>query len=109
MSTDNINLLPEAPNQAYVAIAAAFVRGLLQIASGLGFAWSLGVTGDQVMMAATALVMLGTLLWSAWQKIQSARRREQAAIVSAVRSAEATQQAGTPVAIAVLNPETEAI
>jgi hypothetical protein len=105
MSSDNLNLLPDSPNQAYVAIAAAFVRGLLQIASGLGFAWSLGVTGDQVMMAASALVMLGTLVWSALQKLQSARRRENAAMVSAVRSAEATQAAGTPVAIAVTNPK----
>jgi hypothetical protein len=105
MSDETINLLPDAPNQAYVAIAAAFVRGLIQIASGVGMGWGAFVSGEQITMIAWGIVMLGTLIWSAYQKLQSARRRERAAIVSAVRSAEATQAAGTPVAIAVTNPK----
>ncbi|MGD9613862.1 MAG: hypothetical protein AB7H90_01545 [Alphaproteobacteria bacterium] len=104
MSSDDLNLIPKTPDPTYISIAAAVVRGLLQIASGLGFAWALGVTGDQVMMIATALVMLGTLTWSAYQKIQAVRRTRQAAIASAVKSAEATAAAGTPVAIPVLGP-----
>lgn len=109
MSSDNLNLLPEAPNQAYVAIAAAVVRGLLQIASGVGLGWGAFVSGDQITMIAWGIVMLATLLWSAWQKIRAVRKRELAAVESAVRSAQATQKAGEPVAIAVVDPKTGAI
>ena len=104
MTDNNLNLMPEAPNQAYVAIAAAVVRGLLQIASGLGLGWGAFVSGDQITMLAWAIVMALTLLWSAYQKIKAIRKRELAAVVSAQRSAHATQQAGEPVAGAVVNP-----
>lgn len=100
----DIDLTVHPPNPTYVSIVAAVIRGVLQIASGLGFAWGAFVSGDQVMMIATAAVMVGTLLWSAYQKIQAMRQKERAAIASAVTSAEATVSAGQPVAIAITNP-----
>lgn len=100
--SDDPGLLPAAPNATYLSIVAAVIRGLLQIASGLGFGWALAVTGDQVTMVATALVMLGTLLWSAYQKIQAVKRTRDAAALSAHLSADASARAGEPVPIAVV-------
>ena len=100
MSQDNINLLPEAPNPTYVAIAAGVIRGLVQIAAGLGMGWATFVTGDHIMMAASAAVMLAMLFWSAYQKFQVARRARQVAREAAFRSAIATAEAGRPVVIA---------
>lgn len=94
----------EGPDPTYLSIVGGLVRGVLQIASGLGFGWALGVTGDQQTMLATAIVMAGTLAWSGYQKIAALRKRRRAAEQSAVRSAQASSQAGTPVAIAVVNP-----
>lgn len=67
----------------YVQIATALIRGLLQIASGFGFTWALTVSGSQITMAATAAVMLATLVWAAWQKVQAARAKHEAAVTSA--------------------------
>jgi hypothetical protein len=105
MSIDENDLLSSVPDPTYIKLIAALVRGLLQIASGLGFGWALAVTGDQVMMVATAIVMLGTLIWSFWQKFQEIKHRKQAAVASAVQSANATAKAGEPVAVVVTNPK----
>jgi threonine/homoserine/homoserine lactone efflux protein len=105
MTIYNDNPLPTTPDPTYLSIAAGLVRGVLQIASGLGFAWAAGVTGDQVMMVASALVMVATLTWSTWQKIQAARTRRAAANQSANQSANATFQAGERVTVAVVNPK----
>lgn len=99
-----IDLGSQPPNVLYVKIVASAIRGLLQIASGLGFAWGAWVSGDQATMIATALVMAGTLLWSAWAKIEAVRHTERAAVASAQASAQATVKAGEPVAIAITNP-----
>ncbi len=99
--TDNNNFLPAVPDPGYVAIALGLVRGLLQIAAGCGFTWAVAVTGDQMAMAASALVMLATLLWSAWQKIKATRRVRQAAVESATRTAAASAYGG-PVPVAVV-------
>jgi hypothetical protein len=100
MSSNDINLLPEAPNPTYVAIVAGVVRGIVQIAAGLGMGWAAFVTGDHIMMAASALTMLGMLFWSAYQKFQVARRARQIAREAAMRSALATAEAGKPVVVA---------
>jgi hypothetical protein len=75
--------IPATPDPSYVEIAAGVIRGLLQILSSFGFTWALTVTGSQVTMAATAAVMLATLLWSAWNKITHARAVNLAAVASA--------------------------
>jgi hypothetical protein len=81
--SDATDFIPATPDPGYVQIAAGVIRGLLQIASGVGFTWALTVNGSQVQMAATAAVMTGTLIWSAWQKFSAARKLHQAALASA--------------------------
>lgn len=102
---DNDNFFVECPDPVYVNIVAGLFRTFLAAAMGFGLGWAAGVTGEQVMMMATAATIVGTGLWSAYQKIQAHRKNKRAAMQSAIRSAEATSQAGQPVAIAVLNPK----
>jgi hypothetical protein len=85
----------------YLPIMGAVVRGLLQIASGLGFTWALTVSGDQIQMAVTAAAMLATLVWSAWQKIAAIKAARLAEVAAAKASAEATMKAGTPMPVTV--------
>ena len=102
-----VDLLPSTPNPNYVAIVAAAVRGLIQFLSGLGFLG--GVYSDsQITMAATAIVFVGTLIWSTWQKLQAEKKRHDAAVESACQSAAASAAAGAPVAIAVAPPPNKA-
>src|SRR5678815_1975619 len=101
----DIDIAVHPPDPTYLSIVAAVIRGVLQIASGLGFGWATFVTGDQVTMIATATVMVLTLFWSAWQKVRAVRRRQVAAEESAALSAVASAQAGEPVEIVVANPK----
>lgn len=101
----NIDLLPSTPNPNYVAIVASFLRGLIQLASGAGFL--AGAYADsQVLMVATLLVAVGTLVWSFYQKLQAEKKNHDASIASARLSAEASARAGEPIAIAVTSTET---
>lgn len=101
----DLDIAVRPPDPTYVHIVASVIRGLLQIASGLGFAWGAWVTGDQAFMIASAIVMTATMIWSAYQKIIAVRRLHQAALSSAVVSADATNAAGKPVVIAVTDPK----
>lgn len=83
--------------EPYLPIIAAVVRGLVQIASGLGFAWALTVNGSQIQMAASAIAMLLTLGWSSWQKVQAVK----AARIAEVAAARASAAAGKPVTVVV--------
>lgn len=85
------NTIPSTPDPTYVAIVLAVVRGVIQIATGFGFTWALTVSGDQMTMIATAIVMLATLIWSAWQKFSDARAGHANSVASA--------ELGTPVKI----------
>lgn len=97
------NLLPSVPNASLVPIVAGMVRGALAILSGAGFTWALTVSGEQQQMVAAAVVGLATVLWSGWQKVAAIRAARRLAAASAVASAQATQQAGTPIAVVVPN------
>jgi hypothetical protein len=103
MSTDDANFSP--PDPVYVSIVAGFIRTIVAAGAGFGFGWALGVTGEQIAMIATMLVLVITAGWSAYQKVQAHRKRAAAAVASAVQSAEATMQAGQPVAVVVANPK----
>lgn len=92
--------IAEAAKSSYLPIVAAVIRGLLQIGSMFGFTWALTVTADQTTMAATAAVMLATLLWSAWQKIAAIRTARNAAVAAAVASV----AMGRPVVVTVTPP-----
>lgn len=92
--------IAEAAKSSYLPIVAGLFRGILGIASAFGFTWALAVTADQVTMAATAAVMLATLIWSAWQKIAAIREARAAAVAAAKASA----ISGQPVLVAVTPP-----
>ena len=80
-------VIPSTPDPGYTQIVLGLVRGVLQILSGFGFTWALTVSGSQQTMIATGLVMLGTLGWSAWQKIAAARKAHVGSVQSAAAGA----------------------
>ncbi len=90
----------------YLPIIGGLVRGVVQIASGLGFTWALTVSGDQITMATTAAAMLATLGWSSWQKIAAIRDARLAEVAAAKASAQATMATGKPTPVTVtVTPE----
>jgi len=91
------NWLTGAAQSPYLPIVAGLVRGVVGIASGFGFTWALTVSGDQITMAATAVVAVAMLLWSGWQKIAAIRASRSAEVAAAVASAEK----GVPVVVTV--------
>lgn len=94
---------PELPSAwaAYLPLITSLVRHLLGILGGAGFTWALTVNADQLQMAVSAAMMAAAAIWSFYQKIQSMRAARKAAAQSAIRSADATQKAGEPVAVIV--------
>ncbi len=95
------NWLTGAAKSPYLPIIAGLVRGVVGIASGLGFSWALAVTGDQITMAATAVLAIGMLIWSGWQKITAIRASRRDEIAAARASAAATMEAGRPTPVTV--------
>lgn len=100
----DLDITVTPPDPAYISIAAGVIRGLLQIASGLGFGWATFVTGDHITMIATAAVMTLTLLWSAWQKIRVVQKRLHTAQISAFQLSDVSDKARQAVAAAVAEP-----
>lgn len=79
------DLVASDPSPSAVALVTAFIRQILPLAAGAGFMWAKTVTADQTTMIATALVAVGSLGWSLWQKIVAARREDVIANESAAR------------------------
>ncbi len=104
MLSSNDNESGKMPDPVYINIAAGLLRTLLAAMAGIGFGWAAGVTGEQTTMLATFLVVAATAAWSSWQKLAAYRTRKAAAVESAIRSANATVQAGQAVAVPVINP-----
>lgn len=84
---DDDNWIATSAKSPYLPIVAGLFRGVVGIASSFGFTWALTVTGDQATMAATAVVALAMLGWSAWQKIASIRAARRAEVGAAKASA----------------------
>lgn len=99
------NQIPSAWS-AYLPILAGVFRAVLAALGAAGFTWASAVTGSQIEMAAGAAMMLGAAVWSAYQKISALRAARRQAVSSAVASADATMQAGQPVAVVVPSPDT---
>lgn len=97
------NELPSAW-AAYGPILAGVIRAILAAAGAAGFMWAQTVTGDQIEMAVGALLVVGSAVWSAWQKIAAIRAARRLAVAAAVQSAHATAQAGEPVAVIPPSP-----
>ena len=100
----DVDLVPSTPDPTYVAIVAAAIRGAVQFLTGIGFLGA-AYTDSQIMMAATSAVLLGTLAWSAYQKLRQAKKSHDSSMESAKRSAVASADAGTPIAITVTDSQ----
>lgn len=94
------------PNAAYVNIVKALLRAFLQVAAGLGFGWGATISGDQQaqIMIASAIVMISTIIWSSWQKIQAERHKHQAVMATAMASADASARTGVATAVPIMHP-----
>jgi len=55
------------------------VRALFAFVGGLGFAWANAVSGSQIEMIASGVMLVAAIFWTAWQKVQSIRKLQQAA------------------------------
>lgn len=105
-----MSMLPPKPTElpsawsAYAPILAGVLRAILAAAGAAGFMWAQTVTGDQIEMAVGAAMILGSAVWSAWQKIQAIRASRRMVVSAAVQSAHATQRAGEPVAVIPPSP-----
>ncbi len=86
--TNDSNWLTGAAKSPYLPIIAGLARGIIGIASSFGFTWALTVSGDQITMISTAMVAIGMLGWSAWQKVSSIRDSRKSLVASAKASAE---------------------
>lgn len=96
----DINQIPSAWS-AYLPILTGLLRAILAALGAAGFTWAQAVTGSEIEMATGAAMMFGAAVWSAWQKISALRAARRQAVSSAVASADATMQAGQPVAVIV--------
>ncbi len=95
MSDDSDNWLVSAAKSPYLPVLGGLIRGVISIGDGLGFGWGLLVSGDQVTMAATAIIALAMLGWSVWQKFAAIRKARRAEVAAAVASA----RIGVPVTV----------
>lgn len=89
---------------AYGPILAGVIRALLAAAGAAGFMWAQTVTGDQIEMAVGAALIVASVVWSAWQKVQQIRASRRLATAAAVQSAVATHEAGQPVPVIPPSP-----
>lgn len=83
----------------YGPILSGVVRAVLAALGGFGLAWAQNVSGSQIEMSVSAILMIAAAGWSIWQKIQAHRVAMRQAAVAAVASAEATAASGSPVVV----------
>lgn len=102
MSTPDTNWMAAAIKSPLYPIVAGQLRGIVGIASGAGFAWALGVTGEQITMAAAVLVALGMLVWSGCQKVAAWRAGRKAEVAAGVASAQKTVEFGKYMPVTVV-------
>ena len=89
---------------AYAPILAGVARALLAGGGAAGFMWAQTVTGDQIEMAVGAALIVGSAVWSAWQKIAAAREARRLAANAAGVSAELSAERGVPTPVIPQSP-----
>jgi hypothetical protein len=86
----------EDPWAVYVPIITGLLRTVM---AAMGGDWALSANSSQVQSVAGAIVVLLAAGWSAWHKIDAARKSHASSVESATQSAAATIQQGRPVAV----------
>jgi hypothetical protein len=97
-------LLPSDPKASIYTYGGAIARTLIAFYAGRSVGWAMDVTADEAYMIGGILAVAGVLGWSLVQKKWAAWRTNQAAIASAVASAEATTLRGEPTAVPLEPP-----
>jgi hypothetical protein len=95
------------PNLSPVTIIYWVLRLIPLIGGGFLLRWGIDTnnwTGEQLMMFAGIISIVGGMAWSFIQKQVQARREHQIALASAAASAAATQSANRQVEVAVQPP-----
>ena len=64
----------------YIPILTGVIRALLAFVGGLGFAWANAVSGSQIEMIASSIMLLAAIAWTAIQKVQTIRKLQKAAV-----------------------------
>jgi ABC-type nickel/cobalt efflux system permease component RcnA len=103
--------LPETPNPSTITQVASVIRTILAGLAGMGIGTGLVVNDAQLTAISAMVLTIGSLAmwaavgaWSLWQKYKSAKADHAGSVASAQASANATQAAGTPVAVVVPPP-----
>lgn len=104
--SDQVIVQPPSAWAEYSPIITGLIRTVLAALGAAGFTWAQSVTGSQVEMMVSAALVLIAGGWSVWQKIDAVRQARKLAEAAAVASAQATQQAGEPVAVVPSRPAT---
>jgi len=79
-SVTNINTaqLPQTW-QAYLPLVTSAVRWLLAVGGGMGLTWAQTVSASEIQMYVSFAMVISSLAWSQWQKLQAQRALRQAA------------------------------
>lgn len=107
--SDDLDIVPKTIDPLFVKGVAVIIRAALQGLSGIGVVWGSSVDDGQIVILASTIVFIGTVIWSMREKYKARKLRKAAATVSAIKSAEATASAGQPVAIVVPDPHKTAV
>ena len=100
--------LPTAPSPSTVTQLAAVLRTLLAGLAGIGVGTGLMVNDAQLAAISAMVLTVGSFAmwagvgaWSLYQKYKSAKADHAGSVASAQASANATQNAGMPIAVVV--------
>lgn len=84
---------PSSPDPDTVTLVCAVIRALLQLASGLGLA--VGTYSDStVTLIASAIVAIGTVAWSLYQKIRAKQKDHLGSVATATEANRMLSAAG---------------
>lgn len=93
--------LPESPWAAYGPIITGQIRAILILLGTFNITWAQAVTASQIQQIVGVILVVGPMIWSAYQNYKARKNAKEAASASAAASAKATDEAGMPVAVVV--------
>ena len=97
----------DSPWAAYGPILTGQIRAVLVVLGTFNITWAQSVTASQIQQVVGAILVIGPMVWSAYQNWSARRNAKEAAIASAEASSRQTQIQGQPVAV-VVQPKTSA-
>jgi hypothetical protein len=102
------NLKDQIPSTwlVYKPILGVIVRGIIIAGGVYGWTWAQAVTADQIEMYVGALMAIGGVLYGIYKAVSMNIKSRQAAVASALLTAQATQNSGvaSPVVVTTTSP-----